>query len=53
MNEYGLNDTLLSVRHSLYEFSNDFDAQCDIGKVFVSKKLVPWKHFYFSYALER
>ena len=34
-------DTLLF--HTLwYEFSNDFDAQSDFGKIFVKKNLLTW-----------
>ena len=43
-------DTLL-IYTFWYEFSNDFDAQSDFGKDFVSEKLVSWNHSYLNYAL--
>ena len=34
-------DTLL-IQTLWYEFSNDFDAQSDLGKIFVTKNLLIW-----------
>ena len=34
-----------------YEISNDLDALIDFGKIYVTKKLVPWNHSYLEYAL--
>ena len=49
--KYGLNDTkwiktscfdTLLIYTLWYEFSNDFDAQGDLGKFFVTKNLLTW-----------
>ena len=33
-----------------YWFSKDFNAQSDFGKIYVTRKLVPWSHFYLKRA---
>ena len=35
-----------------YKFSKKFDAQSDIRKKFVTKKLVQWNHSYLKHALK-
>ena len=49
--KYGLDDTkrikksyidTLLIYTLFYEFSNDFNAQSDFGKIFVTKHLLTW-----------